>query len=408
MLGRLVERRAFSGIPPWESGLTIPSPIQDASLFVAPSHLSANAALKVTTVWSCVRLIADYLAAAPTEVFRKTGGVRTPMDLPVVLADPAAGAMTPHDWWFALAASLLLTGNVYAIKTGLDRTGYPTSLPLVDPTHVRPHIEGGVITEYDINGTPVPAELVLHMRAFMLPGKPKGVSPIEQFGQTIGMGLQAENFGYRFFSEGAIPSGIIYSDEELNDEQRQSLLDKIMDSWRGRRQPAVLGSGLKYERVSLNPGEAQFIESQNFTIEEICRIFGVPPEMVGHKSSGSSVTYANLEERQLGLQQFTLLPWAARIETALSTVIPRGQYVQLNLDHLIRISEDQRFKNNGRALRDGWMSPNEVRATRENLGTIPHGDEYLWPLVAKPAEEPDQPPPAENVPLPEAPVGGAK
>lgn len=391
------ERRSLGGAP-WVTGETVPGPLQDSFGFGPLLRITETAALRVAAVWACVRVNADALAAAPVDVYRKEGATRRQLDPPSVITDPAAGLMTAHDWWFALVASLQLVGNAYALKADLDPQGYPRALPLWDPTQVHAKVVGGRIESYRYAGQDYPADRVLHLRAFTLPGRPLGVSPLEQFGQTIGMAAAAERFAYQFFSEGAIPSAILYSDQELNAEQSASIKQRIMQAWRWRREPAVLGSGLKYERVSVNPDEAQFIESQHFSIEEICRIFGVPPEKIGHSSSGSNVTYANVEQRQIGYLQDTLLPWAARIETALSTCLPRPQFVKVNLDSLIRVDLLTRYKAHGMSLRDGWENADAVRAL-EDKAPMPdkQGETFLWPLVAKPTQEP--PPEA-------APTGG--
>jgi HK97 family phage portal protein len=155
-----------------------------------------------------------------------------------------------------------------------------------------------------------------------------------------------------------------------------------MESLRGERLPAVLGSGWKYERVSVPASESSFIESQHFTIEQICRVFGVPPEMIGHASGGGgSITYANIEERQIAFQSWTLLPWATRIEAALSSVLPRPQFVKLNLDATLRVSLLDRYKAHDMALRGGWRNVDEVRRLEDDP-PIPNGDIFLWPPAA--------------------------
>lgn len=337
---------------------------------------STTSALKVAAVWSCVRLVADALAAAPVDVYRKVGDTRENVATPPVLVSPDP-TMTQHEWMFSLIASLMLTGNAYAVKQEW-RQGWPYRLTLVDPSRVVPMIEDGNLIGYRIDKTEWAADAILHIKAFTLPGSVCGVSPLVQFAQTIGLGAEAEKFGYSYFADGAVPSGILYSDTELTQPQAAALKQSWLASLAGKREPAVLGSGLKYEKVSANPDESQFIESQHFTIEQICRIFGVPPEMIGHASSGSSVTYANIEERQIAFQQWTLLPWAARIEAALTSVLPRPQFVRFNLDAMLRVSLLDRYKAHGMSLRDGWRSADEVRRL-EDEKPIPDGDVYLWP-----------------------------
>ena len=363
---------------------------------------TVDGALKVSVVWRCVQLIADALAAAPLEVFRQSGATKVKLATPKVFSTPQAD-LSSHDWQFAFTAAVLLTGNGYALKADLDPMGWPRQLVLLDPTTTKPLVdrEAGTLTGYKSGQTIYPPDRVLHVRAFTFPGRAEGLSPLAQFGQTIGLGALAERFGYSFFQDSAIPTAIIYSDEELDEPTAQKIKGNILKAWRGKREPAVLGAGLKYQQVSVNPDESQFLQTQAFSVEQICRIFGMPPELVGHAMSGSSVTYANLEQRQLGFQTWTLMPWAARFETAYTACLPQPQFARFNLDSLVRVDMLTRYTAHGKKLRDGWGRANEVRRD-EGLGPIPNGDLALWPLIppqgdAKP-EGPDGTSPAPPSP----------
>ena len=394
------ETRAVSGLLP-----DLPSRWNTISGYSGSA--SVDTALKVSAVWACVRLVADALAAAPLDVYSMRSGTKENVTTPITLARPDP-QLTQHEWMFSLVSSLMLTGNAYAVWQDV-RGGWPSGLTLVDPSLVV-YVKdaNGRLIAYKIGGKLFDPSLVLHIKAFTMPGRIGGISPLTQFGQTIGMGERAERFGYQFFTDGGVPTGILYSADDLTKDQATAIKTSWMDALRARREVAVVSAKLKYEKISVAPNESQFIESQHFTIEQICRIFGVPPEMIGHASSGSSVTYANIEERQLGFQTWTLLPWASRIETALTTVIPRPQFVKLNLDSMVRVSLLDRYKAHSMALRDGWSNPDERRAL-EDLGKIPRGDEYLWPVLPKLAntgtEAPADPTAADqNAPL--ATVGG--
>lgn len=380
-----VERRdwdggTFQGNGPWSNGQTVPAPYQDSA-----GRLSQDAALRVSAVWACVRLIADSLAAAPLDVYSMIGTRRKNVDTPPVLLYPQA-YWSQYDWMFALVASLLLTGNAYALKAGLDDLGYATSLPLLDPAQMRVRTDGDRL-EYVYADKTLPTDRVLHIRAFTVPGRPTGISPLEQFAQTIGLGAQAERFGYQFFTDGGIPSAILYSDSKLDKAQADEMRDTVMSSWRRRRGLAILGSGLKYERVQVQPSDSQFLDTQRFSIEQICSIFGVRPTKIGHHATGSSITYANIEQSQLDFQADTVRPWATRIETKLGDVLRPRQFVKLNLDALVRVDLLTRYKAHGMSLRDGWSNADEVRAL-EDLAPIPDGTGqiFLWPFLPRQAD----------------------
>jgi len=367
-----VEQRAVTGLLP-----DLPSRWNTISGYTGSA--SVDTSLKVSAVWACVRIVADALAAAPLDVYSQSTGARKNIPTPSVLARPDSH-LSQHEWMFSLVASLMLTGNAYALWEDV-RGGWPSGLTLVDPSLVTFVKDStGHLAGYKVGQEVFDPSMVLHIKAFTMPGRIGGISPMTQFGQTINLSAQAERFGYQFFTDGGIPSGILYSSDDLTKTQADDVKRSWSDAMRGRREVAVVSSKLKYEQVSVAPNESQFLESQQFSIEQICRIFGVPPEMIGHASSGANVTYANIEERQLGFQTWTLLPWASRIETALTSVLPQPQFVKLNLDAMVRVSLLDRYKAHSMALRDGWASADERRAL-EDLGPIPHGGEYLWPLV---------------------------
>ena len=220
------------------------------------------------------------------------------------------------------------------------------------------------VVEYRIGGNVFDRADVWHVKAYTTPGQPVGLSPVEYARQTVGLGLAAEKFGARFFGDGAMPSGMLTSPTKLDKEQRKDLRDEWDELHGSKRRVAVLHGGLKFDALSIRPDESQFIETLALNVRSICRIFGVPPEMVGAES-GASLTYANVEQRALDFVRFCLSPWLYRLETALSALLPRQQYVKFNAGGLLRSTTKERYEAHKIALDAGFMTVNEVRAIED-------------------------------------------
>lgn len=209
-----------------------------------------------------------------------------------------------------------------------------------------------------------------------------GYSPIAMAKQSIGLSIAAEEFGSKFYANSAVPSGILEHPGILKDPA------KVRDSWMqtfggssNSNKVAVLEEGMKYTPISINPSEAQFLDTRKFQIVEICRIFRVPPHMI---ASLEGATYSNIEQQSLEYVQYTLRPWLTRLEQAmyrrLFTEEEKKQYfIRFNVEGLLRGDYQSRMNGYATARQNGWMSANDIREL-ENLDKIPAelgGDLYL-------------------------------
>jgi HK97 family phage portal protein len=325
-------------------------------------------ALRLSAVWACVRLLSDTISTLPVDVYRK-GDPDKQIPTPALLQQPS-DAFGLIEWLHAVMSSLALRGNAYGIiveRTGA--AGWPSQVELLNPDAVSvSRSEQGRIG-YQIGGVEYAREDVFHVRAFTMPGSLVGLSPVEYARQSIGVGLAAEQFGARFFGDNATPSGLLISKGALSAESA----DKIKSRWRaahqGRRDLAVLSGDVEFHPITISPNESQFVETQRFTVAQIARLFGVPPEMIGGEAGGS-LTYANVEQRALDFTTFALGPWVARIEAALSSLLPRGQVVKLNTGALLRTDLLSRYQAHEIGLRAGFLTVDEVRDL-ENRSPLP-------------------------------------
>jgi HK97 family phage portal protein len=367
----------------------IPSP---GSLFANFTGINVNQdqALRLAAVWACVQKIGNALSTTPIDAYRRTPERRIPVEpSPHILVDPWP-EMLQIEWMFTMIASLLLQGNAYGYKDGFDRLGYPTMVMPVPAEQVYVDRTDAGVLRYRFNGELVPLERVFHMRAFSVPGMDEGLSPIRYFAQTFGLGLASERFGAQWFNDGGHPHGLLSADGTVTEEQANALKDRWRRAMQESRSVAVVGGGLKYAPIQIAPSESQFLETQKFSVNQIARIFDVPPTMIGAATEGSSVTYANVESNQIDFQQNTLMPWAIRLEMALNKLLPRGQFVKFNMDAALRVETKERYHTHAIGLRDRWLTIPEVREIED---LPPLNNDEMFPGDA---QSPLTPPPVPS------------
>jgi len=336
-----------------------------------PQEVTTDSAMRLSAVWACVRLLAGLGSTLPLDQQRTRGGVTVEVPRSPLFDQPQPDT-TLSTWLYQAWSSLLTAGNVYGLVTAVGANGYPTSVELVDPSLVQWRPENGtwrvVVDSVELGRWPNGP--LWHVPIFTMPGQPFGLSPIQHAKQTIGAGLSAERFGSDFFYGGGTPNAILYSDTELTAEQAQGIKGAFVRSTAGNREPMVVGAGLKYERVSVAPDEAQFPDAQRFTVEQIARIYGVAPEMIGGATSGSSVTYANREQRSQDFLTFGLMPYLVALEDGLSGLIPKPQRVRFNVDSVLRSDLKTRYESHAIAITNGFLTVDEVREI-EDLPPLP-------------------------------------
>ena len=353
--------------------------------------------MRHSAVWACVRLIAGVGSTLPIDAYRMVGGESVPTPAAGVLVDPSVD-VSPSVWRYQMWSSLLLAGNAYGLITEFAPNGFPRRIEMLSPNVVTWHDEdGGWVTKID--NQPVgrwPNGRLWHTAIFVPGGQPFGLSPITYASRSIASGLEAEKFGGEFFTGGGHPSSIIYSEQNLTPDQAQGAKDAFVRATRGR-EPAVFGAGLKHEQIQISPTDSQFLDSQRYTVEQIARIYGVFPEMIGAATSGSSVTYANREQRAADWLTYGLIPYLVPVEESLSSLIPRPQKVKANVSAVLRSDLKTRYESYAIALTNEFLTVDEVREL-EDRPPMPESpddsaddsvDDSPDPAVPSPDGEPD-------------------
>ena len=362
----------------------------------AGKRVNERSAMQMTAVYSCVRILSEAVASLPVHVYRynDSGGKEKALDhsLYFLLHDEPNPEMTSFAFRETLMTHLLLWGNAYAqiIRNGKGEIiGLYPLMP--DRMTVDRDDKGRLYYEYQLSsddahtmkGSTVilqPKD-VLHIPGLGFDGL-VGYSPIAMAKNAIGLAIAAEEYGSKFYANGAAPSGVLEHPGTLKDPS------KVRESWTqtfggssNANKVAVLEEGMKYTPISISPNEAQFLETRKFQINEIARIFRVPPHMVGDLEKSS---FSNIEQQSLEFVKYTLDPWISRWEqnmmrSLLTDDEKTTYFIKFNVDGLLR--GDYQSRMNGYAIgrQNGWMSANDIREL-ENLDRIPEefgGDLYL-------------------------------
>ena len=358
--------------------------------------VNEHTAMQMTAVYSCVRILAEAVAGLPLHLYKYTasGGKEKALSHPLyfLLHDEPNPEMSSFVFRETLMTHLLLWGNAYAqiIRNG---KGEVIALYPLMPNRmsVDRDYSGALYYTYTrysdeaptMNGMTVtlrPSE-VLHIPGLGFDGL-VGYSPIAMAKNAIGMAIACEEYGAKFFANGAAPGGVLEHPGTIKDPQ------KVRDSWNAAYQGssnshrvAVLEEGMKYQPIGISPEQAQFLETRKFQINEIARIFRVPPHMVGDLEKSS---FSNIEQQSLEFVKYTLDPWVIRWEQAISRSLLRPDekklyFAKFNVDGLLRGDYVSRMNGYATARQNGWMSANDIREL-ENLDRIPPelgGDLYL-------------------------------
>ena len=359
--------------------------------------VNERTAMQTTAVYACVRILAEAIASLPLHVYeyQDDGGKKLVHDHPLyyLLHDEPNPEMTSFVFRETLMSHLLIWGNAYAqiIRDGAGRVlGLYPLLP--DKMDVQRDDRGNIYYVYSRNSDENPmfkeygniklkAEDVLHIPGLGFDGL-IGYSPIAMAKNAVGMTLACEEYGASFFANGANPGGVLEHPGVLKDPS------KVRESWnsvyRGvnnAHKIAVLEEGMKYQQIGIPPEEAQFLETRKFQINEIARLYRIPPHMVGDLDKSS---FSNIEQQSLEFVKYTLDPWVIRWEQSLqrSLLLPgeKGKYfIKLNVDGLLRGDYQSRMNGYAVGRQNGWFSANDIREM-ENMNPIPDeegGNLYL-------------------------------
>jgi HK97 family phage portal protein len=353
-----------------------------------------ESAIRMSTVYSCVRLLADTISSLPVGAYVRRGRAR--LSYSAVYGSTPNWVQNPNpettrlEFYEQIVTSFKLNGNAY-ILTVRDSNDEVSETWVLDPRNVRIERQAPgepllyFVKIKDMQGLyeqRLSARDILHIPDFRLPGQIYGLSPIAACRTTLGSAIAADTYAASYFGNAANPGGVINVPGELTEEQAGDIGRDWNLSHTGPYRAGkigILSGGATFEPLTINAQDAQLLETRRFSIEEVGRIFRVPLALLGHPVAGA-MSFASVEAQNLSFVQYSLRPILERIEQAMSSLLPESDgFMRFNLDALLRGTTNERYDAYTKGLREGFLSLNDVHAY-EDMSPIEAGDQYRVPL----------------------------
>lgn len=367
------------------------APIIDQTKLTLP-----DAALQISAVFACVEILAQTISTLPLYVYRDKGGVRVPDKMSrlwLLLHESPNRWMTPSEFLSAMVVNRMLRGNAYALIER-DSAGEPIALVPLSPDQMEVSVvEGGEVYVYYQDGdiTALAPENVIHWKG--LGNGFLGLSKLDFMRATTNEAIRAQDNANSLYGKGSKPTGVLQTDSKLSAEQVTALMTRFQTSMTSSGGGLIIADrGLKYSQMSLSPADAQLLETRRFTIEEICRWFGVPAVLVG--TTGQTTWGSGIEQIVSGFHKFTIGPLCKQLEQVLERRLKNYEpiTIEFKMDGLLRTDPASRAAFYSTMSQNGAMTRNEIRRL-ENLPPVEGGDELtaqsnLVPLRKLGAVEP--------------------
>lgn len=367
------------------------APIIDQTKLTPP-----DAALQISAVFACVEILAQTISTLPLYVYRDKGGVRVPDKMSrlwLLLHERPNDWMTPSEFLSAMVVNRMLRGNAYALIER-DGTGEPIALIPLSPDQMEVSVvDGGEVYVYYQDGdiTALAPENVIHWKG--LGNGFLGLSKLDFMRATTNEAIRAQDNANSLYGKGSKPTGVLQTDSRLSAEQVTALMTRFRTSMTSSGGGLIIADrGLKYSQMSLSPADAQLLETRRFTIEEICRWFGVPGVLVG--TTGQTTWGSGIEQIVSGFHKFTIGPLCKQLEQVLERRLKNYEpiTIEFKMDGLLRTDPASRAAFYSTMSQNGAMTRNEIRRL-ENLPPVEGGDELtaqsnLVPLRKLGAVEP--------------------
>lgn len=324
----------------------------------ATSGVTTNDALSLAAVYRSVSIIATAMKQLGIHAYRDEVKVNP---TPLWVRQPDA-KQTRETWMEHTINSLALAGNAYWLISRNPR-GETVNLEVLNPFNVMIQTDDyGNVTGYFYNGTTTYSkEQIQHLALMRVPGNVYGLGPIQAAQKELLAAVDTRDYASAWFTDSGVPNGILKSDQMLSPDQASAAKDAWNATAGAKYGVAVLGNGISYQPMYLNPRDAQFIENQGFNVQQVGRLFGIPANMLMASVDGNSMTYTNMEQEQMAFIRYTLSQYIVEIESAMSFLSTRGTEVKINVDSLLRSDTLTRYQAHQIALNAGWLTIDEVR-----------------------------------------------
>ena len=351
------------------------------------SAMTTEMSMRLSAVYACLRLLSEAVSTLPLDTFVRRGGTREPYrPRPDYLSfQPPQGSRI--DYLSMVMLSLLTDGNAF-VATPRDAMGIPVDLIPLDPCRVKVNRDQTGFITYEIDDDEFTTYEILHIKGMTMPGRLRGVSPIAAARDVLDGAMSAQEFGQSMFRNGAVPPAVIEIPGEAESDEGMDKARRVAETWHQTHggtsnagKVGVLLGGAKLSSVAVTPEDAQWLDTRRFGVQEIARIYGVPPHLIAD-SSNSTSWGSGLAEQNLAFGQLSLRPWIERIEDAHGRLLSShglpDVFVKLNLDALLRAGTKERFETYEVGLRNQVYVVNDVRRL-EDLPPVPWGDQPYSP-----------------------------
>lgn len=324
----------------------------------AQDSFSEDQAVGLSTIFRAIEIISNSMIQLPIMVERN--GEKLPRNLvPGFIKDPWLGH-SRSDFIEYLTNSLVLNGNAF-FRVFRSDSGKIINLVPLPPSLVSVESDEMGSDTYSYNGERFSQREIKHIYVKRLPGRSRGIGPIQAARLEISGHIRTARYGARYFDDNALPIGVLTSEQALTADDSA----RAKDAWYSSDNLSsvrVLGKGLKFQALEISPKDAQFIESQQFSVVQVARLFGVPSSLMLATLDGNSQTYSNVEQDWIGYVRFTLMGYVKKIEESLTELVPYGQKVKFNLDGLLRSDTKTRYASYEIGISNRFLTVNEARA----------------------------------------------
>ena len=347
------------------------------------TNVNYDTALSISTVYSCVRLLTDTISTLPVDTFFRKDGERLPFrPKPMWVDQPDIGTSREDHIQQVVLSLLLAHGSVTRIYR--NSLGEVVSLQVLDPLSVEPRVNPTTReVEYIWDDRIViPARDIKYVSLLKKPGQIKGVDPLAEVKETLGLTEALDTFSARFFSGGSNVGGVVEVPAVLTKEQAQTAKEAFEATHKGNDNAhgvAVLGGGGKFVKSSVDPEQSQLLDARRFAVESVARVFRVPLHMLQIAAPGVQ-SYASNEENAIQFAVYTLRPIVSKIESAYSALLPGGAFLKFNMDAILRGNLPTRFAAYSTGINSGFMTINDVHRL-EDMRPVSGGDVVRVPLT---------------------------
>ncbi|MFC8438038.1 phage portal protein [Streptomyces griseoincarnatus] len=320
-----------------------------------------DSALRHSAVWACLRLRANLISTMPVDLYRKVDGIQVEVPKPAVLITPGGDEVEMPEWMYSSQFDLDRSGNSIGLITALDGLGLPARIELVPSSDVSVRMRKGKKT-YRIAGKVYEPHEVWHEKQYTVPGLPVGLSPVAYAAWSISEYLSIQQFAMDWFRNGAIPSAHLKNTaKQLTPEQADGAKQRFKAAVMNR-DLFVTGNDWDYDMIQAEQAGADWIQAKQFGIGDIARFFDCPSDLIDAAVSGSSVTYANMTQRNLQFLVMSLGPAVTRRENALSRLSSRPRFVKLNRNALLAMDPQTQAQVLKTRIDSRTLTPSEARA----------------------------------------------